>query len=222
MTFPWTEEAERLAHRLYCIEGKSARDTADVLGQGCTRNAVIGKAHRLGWGRDHRRAPSAAGRAPVAVKAPRPPKPPKSAKAPRPARRPRETIASLGMAPQVVGIDYRRTAASESERAARRRAGLDVVAWVETGAGVDSPNARPFLEGQGCKWPLNGGLSCCNPIRRGMYCAGHAAVAYEGDEPAGVPERLARRLTRHDGVIPAGRREAERAFSPWDEGRVAA
>jgi hypothetical protein len=45
----WTEEIIERARRLYVEEGKSARETADILGPPFTRSAVIGKAHRMGW-----------------------------------------------------------------------------------------------------------------------------------------------------------------------------
>ena len=45
----WTDErVEQL--RLHWVEGKSASQIAALLGHGLTRNAVIGKVHRLGCG----------------------------------------------------------------------------------------------------------------------------------------------------------------------------
>lgn len=42
----WTNERVELLTKLWC-EGKTAKEIATVLGEGLTRNAVIGKAHRL-------------------------------------------------------------------------------------------------------------------------------------------------------------------------------
>lgn len=42
----WTDERVELLKRLWC-EGKTAKEIAGALGEGVTRNAVIGKAHRL-------------------------------------------------------------------------------------------------------------------------------------------------------------------------------
>ena len=42
----WTDERVELLTKLWC-EGKTAKEIAGVLGDGVTRNAVIGKAHRL-------------------------------------------------------------------------------------------------------------------------------------------------------------------------------
>jgi GcrA cell cycle regulator len=67
----WTEERVELLKKLW-MEGLSASQIAAVLGDGVTRNAVIGKVHRL----------KLSGRAKPASSAPR------VRSAPRPARRP--------------------------------------------------------------------------------------------------------------------------------------
>lgn len=54
----WTEERVQLLGRLW-LEGKSASYIANVLGSDITRNAVIGKVHRLGLS-SHARASSSA------------------------------------------------------------------------------------------------------------------------------------------------------------------
>lgn len=59
-TSPWTPDLMDLL-RKYWAEGKSASTIARLLGNGITRNAVIGKASRLGLAR---RAPSPVNRAP--------------------------------------------------------------------------------------------------------------------------------------------------------------
>lgn len=48
-SFNWTEDRIAKCKRLYIDEGMSASETARSLGSGCTRNAVVGKAHRMGW-----------------------------------------------------------------------------------------------------------------------------------------------------------------------------
>ena len=71
----WTDEkVERL--KQHWMEGRSASQIASLLGDGLTRNAVIGKVHRLGL----------AGRAKspnVGVARPRRPAPPPARSAPR-------------------------------------------------------------------------------------------------------------------------------------------
>jgi hypothetical protein len=47
MSTEWNESRTELLKRLW-IAGESARTIAEKLGKGITRNAVIGKAHRLG------------------------------------------------------------------------------------------------------------------------------------------------------------------------------
>ena len=47
MSFEWDEPRMELLKRLW-VSGESARTIAERLGAGLTRNAVIGKAHRLG------------------------------------------------------------------------------------------------------------------------------------------------------------------------------
>jgi len=47
MTARWDEPREGLLTRLW-LAGETARAIAEELGGGITRNAVIGKAHRLG------------------------------------------------------------------------------------------------------------------------------------------------------------------------------
>lgn len=229
MAFPWSDEAEALAQRLYAIEGRSASEVALILGHGCTRSAVIGKAHRKGWTKEHRQQPTMA-----AVRAPRPPKalkPPKPPKAPREPRR--AMIPSMGKAPVIVGVDYKLTAATAAQREACRKSGLSFVDRVETGAGVESPNARPFIESSGCKWPLDGGMVCCNRVARGVYCAGHAEVAYVGpgsDKTSAGVLRTINRTERieltdlryvHGQSGPRPMRDAA-APTPWDSARAAA
>jgi len=65
----WTDERIALLKKMW-KEGKSAADIAKTLAKGVTRNAVIGKAHRMGL--SNRPSPikkSEKDEAPVAVKA---------------------------------------------------------------------------------------------------------------------------------------------------------
>ena len=55
----WTETLLADCKRLYIGEGRSASETARILGRGTTRNSVVGQAHRRGWTKDHRKTPSA-------------------------------------------------------------------------------------------------------------------------------------------------------------------
>ena len=54
MSAEWDEPRTELLKRLW-VAGETARTIAEVLGGGVTRNAVIGKAHRLGLTGQHGR-----------------------------------------------------------------------------------------------------------------------------------------------------------------------
>jgi len=66
MTTDWNEPRVELLKRLW-ISGETARTISEKLGGGVTRNAVIGKAHRLGLTGKHgsKRAAPRRTRAPV-------------------------------------------------------------------------------------------------------------------------------------------------------------
>ena len=66
MTVGWDEPRVELLKRLW-ISGETARAISEKLGEGITRNAVIGKAHRLGLTGKHGSKPPAVvhSRAPV-------------------------------------------------------------------------------------------------------------------------------------------------------------
>lgn len=44
----WTDEKVAECHRLYVVDGRTARETARLIGA-VSDNAIIGKAHRMGW-----------------------------------------------------------------------------------------------------------------------------------------------------------------------------
>lgn len=203
----WPPEHDALIVKLW-TEGKSCSEIASALGETFdvirSRNAVIGRLHRKGLSRAQQG--------------------PKEKRLyhyrPRPVRKPKpatKRIPSLGKAPAVTGIDYRRIPGTEETAAQCAAYGRDRVAWVEAGAGVVSLNARPFFEGSGCKWPLADGMRCCNSIARGQYCAGHASVAYE----RATKGPSAAILTRHDGVLDKYRAAGPESTA-WDNARLAA
>ncbi len=73
MTAGWTEDRVGALKKLW-LEGQSASQIAKQLGGGVTRNAVIGKVHRLGlWVAPHRRSlPAPPSAPPVRGPPPRP------------------------------------------------------------------------------------------------------------------------------------------------------
>jgi GcrA cell cycle regulator len=154
----WTEERIALLTK-YWQEGHSASQIAEALGEGLTRNAVIGKAHRLGLasrpsplkggdGKDEpkarkRAAPAEAAAAPATeAAAPDPAAPPAAARARR--------RGSIGKASRVTLLD---------------------------------------LNDRICKWPIGHPDEpdfhfCGKPVTPGFpYCAEHCLLAYQSQQP---------------------------------------
>lgn len=229
----WTLPAIELLREKW-IKGVSAGDISKILARDLriskTRNAVIGKVHRLGMGSFGRDAPAK----PSVY---RPAKAPKvravsKARPPRPGPQNRPALVhGVG-----VGVDFSDAPElAEVKRAEYRSQGMSCLARVESGAGVEMLAPLPFFEGSGCKWPLADGMRCCNPLARGPYCEGHGAVAYVANhrtaangasiDAASSLETRAVWLTRHDRI---DRYEAKIRGSYakptdtiWDEGRAA-
>ena len=157
----WTDErVEQL--RQHWLEGKSASQIAGLLGHGMTRNAVIGKVHRLGL----------AGRAKSPSSAPPRPRPaagaahrPAAPRLPAAARMVRGATA-LALAPQPL-----------AEPAPQTFAESVVVPMSLRVTIVELKEAM-------CRWPLGDPASpdfryCGSPAPGSPYCAHHAALAYQ-------------------------------------------
>jgi GcrA cell cycle regulator len=154
----WTDERVELLRKLWS-DGLSASQVAAELGAGITRNAVIGKIHRLGL----------AERAKTVVSSR-----PRVAKAPRQPAQPRVTghavsgNVALAFAPQVYSAPRARP---EEEEIA-----------IPMSERVTLMELRESM----CRWPMGdpttpefrfcGGPS---PIGEGPYCAYHARIAYQ-------------------------------------------
>jgi GcrA cell cycle regulator len=178
----WTDERVELLKKLW-MEGLSASQIAAELGDGVTRNAVIGKVHRLGLsnrggpvpeegGRPVEPVPAAAKPAP-AVAAP-PPEPAPAAPAeetlPAPARRTPPVIRDATQ-PRAPGAptpeeEAARATLAEIEKFARRISLLE-------------------LTERTCKWPIGDptdedfafcGLAC---VPGKPYCQHHVSVAFQ-------------------------------------------
>ncbi|NDB68127.1 MAG: GcrA cell cycle regulator [Methylocystaceae bacterium] len=153
----WTDERVELLRKLWS-DGLSASQVAAELGAGITRNAVIGKIHRLGLAE---RAKTVVSSRPRVAKAPRQPAQPRSSS---------HVIAgnvALSFAPQIYA-------------APRIRPEEEVV--IPMSERVTLMELRESM----CRWPMGdpttpefrfcGGPS---PIGEGPYCAYHARVAYQ-------------------------------------------
>jgi GcrA cell cycle regulator len=164
VSLTWTDErVESL--RQHWAEGKSASQIAALLGHGLTRNAVIGKVHRLGLaGRAKSPGPSA----------PRP-RPPSSAPAHRIAA-PRAPM--IGVVPRVVRGANALALAPETLLDAQPRILESVV--LPMSPRVTIVELREAM----CRWPLGDPTSpefryCGAPSSSGPYCAHHGALAYQ-------------------------------------------
>ena len=172
----WTDERIALLKRMW-KEGKSAADIAKTLGKGVTRNAVIGKAHRM----------SLTGR-PSPIK--------------KQAETPKKEVAKK--APVAVAAPTKKTAIALAPvvTANKKSPSVPVVSGVKnnplTRDGVAEPRKiikEPAPAGGGvalidlsermCKWPFGDPREddftfCGRTIRPGTpYCPEHASAAYQ-------------------------------------------
>lgn len=165
----WTDERVELLKKLWS-EGLSASQIAAELG-GVTRNAVIGKVHRLGL----------SGRAKAAA-----------SPAPRP-RKPRPAATTQVMRPMVQG-NTALAPVVETVTAPEPEVAADPVAKViPMGGGCTILDLTEFT----CRWPVGdpgkGDFHYCGSrSKTGLpYCAYHARIAYQP-----VQDRNRRRLAR--------------------------
>ena len=169
----WTDERVELLKKLW-QDGLSASQIAKQLG-GVTRNAVIGKVHRLGL--SGRAAPSQPTR--PAFKAPRPARPAATAMPSAPRRVIAAEPASLPTVAQQPSVPAFR--AEEPGSATVLTLGAHM-----------------------CKWPIgdpstDGFTFCGRRSSEGPYCGEHARIAYQPQQTkkkAGATE-LARSLRRY-------------------------
>ena len=154
----WTDERVELLRKLW-NDGLSASQIAGELAEGITRNAVIGKVHRLGL----------SGRA----------KPVSSSHRPRPPKvvRPAPTIRTH--IPAVRG-NLAFSLAPRIEPAPQTRVYADVV------VPLNEPVTIMELRESTCRWPLGDpavpDFRYCGgdaPIGAGPYCRFHSRIAYQ-------------------------------------------
>jgi GcrA cell cycle regulator len=197
----WTEDRVALVKTLW-IAGKSAQEVADALNRAApremrvTRNAVIGLVHRKGLSNN--------GRAPAARPA-------------RPVKQAAERLAATNRAKAAI------VSRMNAEPAKPRPPKVEAVPL----AAIESPNARPWMErefGQ-CAWPLGEAgaiMSCCNPVSRGSWCEGHAAVGYLGLGRNEVVHQATWFTRNERNDLTKRAYGANRPASPWDDARAAA
>lgn len=159
----WTDERINTLKKMW-KEGKSAAEIAKTLGKGVTRNAVIGKAHRMGL----------SGR-PSPIKKPVPVKKEVKVKekAPVAVAAPKASPKKSGAAPAAKTVQPPSHEAEELKKLERE--------LPQIGGGV----ALIDLTERMCKWPIGDPREadfsfCGRGIRVGTpYCAEHAAMAYQ-------------------------------------------
>lgn len=198
----WTEE--RIDHLKQLWEkGLTASQIAEQLG-GVSRNAVIGKAHRLGL--KSRPSPVKSGAKKAAVKKPvkraKPAAPPKKEAAPKAAKAqttsqqnaPQTQTAANGSSPKIVSIGpggFLRQGPGDQQApippAPPRR-------LVPAKPNADMADKTSLLElnDRVCRWPINhpGEADfhfCGAPVNAGFpYCVEHCGRAYQAQLPRGV------------------------------------
>ena len=166
MTAGWTEDRVGALKKLW-LEGQSASQIAKQLGGGVTRNAVIGKVHRLGL--SGRAAPSQPARATFRPSRPRPAQPTQAPSAPRriEAVQPRPAAPSApALMPDLPGT------------ATVMTLGAHMCKWP-----IGDPSSTEFS-------------FCGRRASEGVYCVEHARVAYQPQVKRGATD-LARSLRRY-------------------------
>lgn len=172
----WTDERINLLKKMW-KDGKSAADIAKTLAKGVTRNAVIGKAHRMGL--SNRPSPIKKGDkddapAPVKTAAKKDP-PPKKEPPKKEAAKP---VAVKKIVPPVVVSGVKHNPLARGEIAEPRKFEKEAI---PEGGGV----ALIDLTERMCRWPIGDPREddftfCGRTIRAGTpYCPDHATAAYQ-------------------------------------------
>ena len=173
----WTDERVELL-RQHWLEGKSASQIASLLGQGLTRNAVIGKVHRLGLSGRAKAPSSSSGHAgPRAHKAAHP------------------TAARSSAIPRIVRGATALAVATQPYIEAEPEAFESVV--VPMSLRVTIVELKEAM----CRWPLGDPTSpdfryCGSSVTSGPYCLAHSRLAYQ-------PLQERRREKDRDRRLPA-------------------
>ena len=158
----WTDERVNLLKQLWG-EGKTAKEIAGVLGGGLTRNAVIGKAHRLNL--SGRASPIQQNISPARKKL--------ETKA-------RETGKLKDIKPKIQPKEAQKRKSETEITFTRRKKEVPAEAFKALGAGVKLEDIKDRM----CRWPIGDPKSpnfhFCGAQCDGQtpYCEAHAKVAY--------------------------------------------
>lgn len=175
----WSVEDSEKLRKLW-ESGLSCSQIAREIGNGFTRNAIIGRAQRMGLGTKAgaiRQEPAK----PQKAKQITPPKP-RAAPQPKPA--PHVGVAGNGMA---------------FDRGQDRPPRVDPIPLRRAFLPLEGSTPRPWetrlpIE---CCWPIGEGLSCCEPKADDRYCVAHIATSKPRavQKPA-TPNEMMRALRR--------------------------
>ncbi|MBY6003265.1 GcrA cell cycle regulator [Salipiger bermudensis] len=188
----WTDERVELLKKMWA-EGQSASQIAKELG-GVTRNAVIGKVHRLGLSNR-----TGAGAAPAAAAAPaKEAKPVKEAKpAPKPKPAPAEPAAEAAPREEAVSVPETRPAVSPARKQiipagqplppqpSANEISPEALAKVSEIEKKAKKLTLMELTERTCKWPVGDPATedfwfCGLPVQQGKpYCEAHVGVAFQ-------------------------------------------
>ena len=162
-TMSWTDErVEQL--KQHWLEGKSASQIASLLGNGLTRNAIIGKVHRLGLA-GRAKSPSSGGSRP---RQSAPQHGPRRVSSPRaPSVAPRLVRGATALAINSLPLTATEPEPFES-----------VVLPMSLRVTIVELNEAM------CRWPLGDPASpdfryCGSPVSSRPYCAHHSGLAYQ-------------------------------------------
>ena len=170
----WTDERNAKLRELHA-QGLSASQMAKILG-GVTRNAVIGRANRMGLG------PIGGGKASAPAQYRRTPVKPPKPRAPKGVM----ILAQQG-GPTQRNPTENKIANLKANAAARERPAEDVLAWARAFVPLEGREPVP-LGSPGCKWPCGGEgaeMLCCGAecVEGKPYCATHGRAAYQPPKP---------------------------------------
>lgn len=185
----WTDERIALLKKMW-KEGKSAADIAKTLGKGVTRNAVIGKAHRM----------NISGR-PAPAKKPAP-----AAAAPKKEAAKKETKVAAVAAPKKASP----SAAPNTKNNALAREVAEPRKFEKEEIPIGGGVALIDLSERMCKWPIGDPREddftfCGRGIRPGTpYCPDHAGMAYQSSSrsrAAAAEEKVVEESADDDEVV---------------------
>ncbi|WP_375258993.1 GcrA family cell cycle regulator [Citreimonas sp.] len=189
----WTDERVEMLKKMWS-EGQSASQIAKELG-GVTRNAVIGKVHRLGLSNRAGAAPAPAAAAPAPEPKPRPeakapkadPKPVRDATPPpaAPAAAPEEAAAEPEPAPQPLRKPIIPAGQPLPPQPSANEISPEALAKVSEIEKKAKRLTLMELTERTCKWPVGDPATpdfwfCGLPVQQGKpYCEAHVGVAFQ-------------------------------------------